>query len=73
MRWYGHRNNSNPLSVWGVASTTSQAQLATDSKIPSILTTNTVNVMNQQPYVNPGMMNPANKQYNQPGEGQSYV
>ena len=28
--------------------------------------------MNQQPYVNLGMMNPANEQYNQQGEDQSY-
>ena len=60
------------MTVWGVASTTSQAQLVTDTMIPSIPTTNTVNVMNQQPYVNLGMMNPANEQYNQPGEDQSY-
>ena len=54
-------------TVWGVASTTSQAQLPTDNMIPSISTTNTGQVMNQQPYGNPGMMNAGNKPYQQSG------
>ena len=54
-------------TVWGVASTTSQAQLASDNMIPSIPTSNTGNVMNQQHYTNPGMINHVNKPYNQPG------
>ena len=52
-------------TVWGVASTTSQAQLPTDNMIPS--TTNTGQVMNQQPYGNPAMMNAGNKPYQQSG------
>lgn len=52
-------------TVWGVASTTSQAQLPTDNMMPS--TTNTAQVMNQQPYGNHAMTNPGNKTYQQPG------
>lgn len=54
-------------TVWGVASTTSQAQLPTDNMLPSIPTSNTGNVMNQQGYGNPGMMNAGNKPYQQSG------
>jgi cobalamin biosynthesis Mg chelatase CobN len=54
-------------TVWGVASTTSQAQLPTDNMLPSIPTSNTGQVMNQQPYGNSAMMNAANKPYQQSG------
>ena len=54
-------------TVWGVASTTSQAQIPTDNMMPTISTTNTGQVMNQQAYGNPGMMNTGNKPYQQSG------
>lgn len=55
-------------TVWGVASTTSQAQLPTDNMLPGIPTSNTAQGVNQQPYGNPGMMNPVNKPYQQSGK-----
>jgi hypothetical protein len=54
-------------TVWGVASSTSQAQLPTENMLPPNPSSNTGQIMNQQPYGNPGMMNSGNKPYQQPG------